>query len=102
MAENIGGDLLDIEWRGIGAAVQHGVGAGGQIKAQGGARRSAHLNLVGQRIKLERFGVAGREDDIENVFADLLVAVNLIEDGAQRREILRGDCLLYTSDAADE
>jgi hypothetical protein len=46
VAQHVAGDLLDILRRGIGAAVQHGVGAAARFRTERGARRGAVFDLV--------------------------------------------------------
>ena len=86
VAEDVGGDLLDVLGRGVGAAAEHGVGAGGEVEPERRARGGAERDERGEVLHAEARGLAGGEDEVEEVLADLLVAVHRVEGGAEAVE----------------
>ena len=79
VAEDVVHDLLHVLRRRVCAAVQKRVAARGEVEREGRARARAVLD--------ELPGLPRLEDDVEDVVADLLVAVHLLQRGPQRLDV---------------
>jgi hypothetical protein len=80
VAEDVGGDGLDVLRGDIAAALEEGVGAGGEGEVEGGAGRGAVADVVAEGVELVGGGVAGGEDDGEDVVLDLVVDIDFVDD----------------------
>ena len=83
MAEDVGGDGFDVLRGDVAAALEEGVGAGGEGEEEGGARRGAVADVVLEGVELVGGGVARGEDDGEDVVLDLVVDVDFVDDQAR-------------------
>ena len=82
MAKDVVHDFLHVLRRRVGASVHERVAARGEVHRERRARACAVLD---HRICLARL-----EDDLEDVVADLLVAVDVVQRGAERLDVAGG------------
>lgn len=83
MAKDVRRDLFDILRSCIGAAMEEGIGASGQVEVDACARRSAEIDESCEIVETVFFRFACCEDQIEDVSGDLFVAIDLIEGIAE-------------------
>ena len=93
MAQHILRDALYILRCDEAAAAQEGVRLGRERERNGGARRGAELDEVGD-VDAVTLRVACAADHIDDVVLDLVVGVNAVDDFAGLEDVLDGDDLL--------
>ena len=79
MAKNVVHDFLHILRRRVGTTVHKRVAAGGEVQ---GERRAGRGTVLDHRV-----GLARLEYDLEDVVANLLVAVDVVQRGAKRLDV---------------
>ena len=79
VAKDVVHDFLHVLRRRVGATVHKRVATGGEVQGERRARRGAILD--------HRVGLARLEYDLEDVVANLLVAVDVVQRGAKRLDV---------------
>src|SRR5690606_4268838 len=80
--QHVRGDVLDVLGRHVVAAREPGPGAGRAVDAHARPRARAVENLPGER-RVDRPGIAGRDDDVDDVLLELVGEIQ-IEYGTAR------------------
>ena len=89
MAEDAARDLLDILRRGERTTTEKRRCACTDMEPERGAGACAHLDCASQVFQMPGSRVARGAYDVEDVFADLLVAIDAIEGRLESRDFLR-------------
>ena len=89
MAEHVGADRLHVLRRDVAATLEEGVRLGGEGQVERRARRGAILD-EGAQVELVGLRLARGEDDVDDVVLDLVVDVDLVDQGARAEDLVGG------------
>ena len=89
MAQDVGGDGLDVLRGDVAAALQEGVGLRRQHQREGRAGGGAVADVAGQGVDLVGRRIARGEDEGEDVVLDLVVHVDVVHRAARLQDRLR-------------